>query len=718
MTGFNKILAIATPALFSLIEINAQPVWVNGTPAVISTGPLSITVNYGLDRQGTVYIIVFNYNNTSTLSSSYVRTRASSRPLGSVVATSVLQVKKGSEGVILQAVLNVNDAQQVHSIYIVAADTKGILQVIPVRLTATTLACPRADAGTGGNACGRSFVLNAVPVIGQGKWSKVTGPGNASFSPGATSPGATVNVTIYGTYTFRWTETAGNCTSSATVTVNFYQPPVANAGQGGSECDLNFDLNAIPSRGTGRWSMTSGTGTALFVPDASDPGATVSVSVSGTKVFTWTEINGSCINSANVTVNFYQQPVANAGTGGNSCGLLFNMSAIPSVGTGTWTLVSGPGTAVFRPDPHSPNAVVSVTAFGTYTFRWTEVNNNCSASSVITVNFIEKVSANAGNGGNECDRDFMLNAPPGQGTGTWSKISGPGNAVFSPGANHYNAKVTVGQSGDYDFAWTIVNSTCSSTDIIRVTFHEIPSVSAGDDVELCRGMTAQLHATGTGSFLWSPSSLVSNRFIANPVASPLSTTLFTVTLTDQWGCKNSDKVRVEVRDHPHADAGPDQELDFTFEASLEASLPGTNETGEWFVLSGNGVFVNKGKHDTEVGELMIGRNSFIWKVTNGVCPDASDTVNIFVKELLIPSLLTPNQDGKNDFFMIPGLGNLGKTELTIFNRWGARVYSDLKYDNNWDGKDDKGSVLPSDTYYFILKPEKINTIKGYIVIKR
>src|SRR5687767_16007605 len=75
------------------------------------------------------------------------------------------------------------------------------------------------------------------------------------------------------------------------------------------------------------------------------------------------------------SVNFYQQPVANAGSDGNECDLNYTLSAVPSVGTGTWTS-SGPGTATFTPDANTATATVTVSAYGTYTFTWTEVNRS------------------------------------------------------------------------------------------------------------------------------------------------------------------------------------------------------------------------------------------------------------------------------------------------------------------------------------------------------
>lgn len=719
MNRLFKFIAIFSLILISVIETYAQPVWVKETPVVVSTGSLSITMNYGIDRIGTVYIVVYNFNNTAIYSSSTIRLRALLGSSGTVVATAVLSVKKADIGKILQVVLNVTNQNQIHTIYIVAGDNRDVLQSSPVRLNATTLSCPQANPGLGGNECDLNFVLNAIPLIGTGIWTKVSGPGNAYFSPNANSPTATVTVTAYGTYIFRWTETFGVCKSSGDITINFYKPPVANAGSGGNECDLDFALQAITGSadGTGTWTITSGSGTATFAPDANSPAATVTVSEYGTKVFTWTVKNGPCSSSSSVTVNFYRQPVANAGTGGNNCGLEFYLSAVPSIGTGTWTRVSGPGTATFSPNNHDPAAKVTVKAYGTYVFRWTEINGPCSGSASITVGFFEQASANAGNGGDECDLNFVLNAVPGYGTGTWSKVSGPGNVRFAPNEHQYNAIVTVTQTGSYDFAWTEITNSCSSTDIIRVVFHGPPAVNAGQDAAICTGDSIGLQAAGSGTFLWSPINVLNNPAVSDPMAAPDVTTVFTVTLTDQWNCKNSDQVTVEVREKPVANAGTDQYLDFIFETTLESATLKSYETGEWEILAGTGTFADKNSTRTTVTNLSLGDNKIMWTVANDVCAASSDTVLVKIKNLVIPTLITPNLDGVNDFFVISGLESLGKARFSVFNRWGAIVYSNDNYQNDWDGKDYNGNPLQEDTYYYILKPEKIAIIKGYIVIK-
>jgi gliding motility-associated-like protein len=430
-------------------------------------------------------------------------------------------------------------------------------------------------------------------------------------------------------------------------------------------------------------------------------------------------VSGSCTSSSVVTVNFYLQPVANAGTGGNNCGTGFRFNATLNAGIGTWTKVSGPGTVIFSPDANTANALATVSAFGSYTFRWTVDNGTCSNSATVAVVFIQQAAANAGSGGNSCDKTFTLGALiPATGIGTWTKSIGPGNATFAPDNHNAGAKVTVDQFGTYTFAWTVVNSTCTSSDIVQVVFHNLPSINAGRDTALCKGSSVQLHAVGTGTVSWTPVALVNNPNIINPEVTPDTTTTFTVNLTDQYGCKNSDNIVVEVRNKIVADAGPDQILGYLFTTTMNANLAHSYEKGLWSLVSGTGKFSDSTFAKTEVNSLSLGKNKFLWTVTNGYCPMSHDSVLIVVNDFIIPTLITPNMDGKNDYFVLRGLSTLGKTELIIFDRRGAMVYKNLDYDNLWNGVDYNKNPLPDDTYFYVIKTSNGISISGYIVIRR
>ncbi|MEN6351967.1 MAG: gliding motility-associated C-terminal domain-containing protein, partial [Bacteroidales bacterium] len=515
------------------------------------------------------------------------------------------------------------------------------------------------------------------------------------------------------------TNSDGCSATSAGITNTVLNVPVPNAGPGGNECDLNYQFKAVPSVGTGTWTQTSGPGSSVFSPDSHSPTATVTVTDYGSYTFAWTEANGECSNSTAITVNFYEQPVANAGTGGNNCGLEFYLNGALNVGKGIWTKLSGPGIAYFYPSVDTSNAKVTVTNYGIYSFRWTVTNGPCSNSADVTVNFVQHPPANAGTDGDACDMNFKLNPVITSGTGSWAKISGPGNAVFLPDKYKPDANVVVDENGTYDFAWTEVNAYCQTTDVVRVIFHDKPLLSAGKDTIICKGNSYQLQATGTGYFLWKPSSLLNNPNLKNPVASPEQTTTFLVTLTElQYGCKDSDEVTVGVWEKPVINAGPDKVLEYLYETIISADRLETHETGAWSVISGSGVFSYPDSTTTKVSGLSLGENILLWKVTNGVCDPVSDQVSVTVHDLLIPTLITPNMDGINDYLVLRGIETLGKTELTVFDRRGIMVFKNMNYDNLWNGVDYNENPLPDDTYFYVLKAKNGRSLSGYIVIRR
>jgi gliding motility-associated-like protein len=188
--------------------------------------------------------------------------------------------------------------------------------------------------------------------------------------------------------------------------------------------------------------------------------------------------------------------------------------------------------------------------------------------------------------------------------------------------------------------------------------------------------------------------------------------------TTTSGCSDIKPVTVTVLQPPVADAGPDQVLEYLFTATMDANIPDENLTGSWSVTSGSGHFADSNNAKTTVSDLAVGENILAWAVNNGICPPSLDYVSITVVDLLIPTLITPNYDNLNDFFVLNGLESLGKTQLTIIDRRGAMVFENKEYDNKWDGVDYNGNPLPDDTYFFIIKPENRMPVTGYIVVRR
>lgn len=87
-------------------------------------------------------------------------------------------------------------------------------------------------------------------------------------------------------------------------------------------------------------------------------------------------------------------------------------------------------------------------------------------------------------------------------------------------------------------------------------------------------------------------------------------------------------------------------------------------------------------------------------------------------DLEMPTAITPNGDGNNDYFLIHGLESYPTNTLLIFNRWGDQVYEMSNYDNQWEGKFN-GNKLPAGNYFVILNiNNKEIVITGFVEIIR
>lgn len=83
----------------------------------------------------------------------------------------------------------------------------------------------------------------------------------------------------------------------------------------------------------------------------------------------------------------------------------------------------------------------------------------------------------------------------------------------------------------------------------------------------------------------------------------------------------------------------------------------------------------------------------------------SGTIDVYNQcPLIVPNVMTPNEDGTNDALIIANLEDFDKVELKIFNRWGALIYENGAYQNDWKGIDKGGEPLNDGTYFYLVTP--------------
>ncbi|PCE66117.1 T9SS type B sorting domain-containing protein [Sediminicola luteus] len=65
---------------------------------------------------------------------------------------------------------------------------------------------------------------------------------------------------------------------------------------------------------------------------------------------------------------------------------------------------------------------------------------------------------------------------------------------------------------------------------------------------------------------------------------------------------------------------------------------------------------------------------------------------------------TPNGDGVNDFWVIPGLDNYPNAKVSVYNRWGHQVFSKINYRGDWNGTfEGKSDKLPAGSYLYVIE---------------
>lgn len=127
--------------------------------------------------------------------------------------------------------------------------------------------------------------------------------------------------------------------------------------------------------------------------------------------------------------------------------------------------------------------------------------------------------------------------------------------------------------------------------------------------------------------------------------------------------------------------------------------------------------------DAQTGSVSLAQSvpgkytvSYVVQANNPFCfaPQRSES-ELEVQNCTIPKGISPIGDGRNDFFDI---SHFDVKQLSIFNRYGMRVYHKESYKNEWNGISDKGKELPSATYYYLIELNNGEKKTGWVYVLR
>lgn len=267
---------------------------------------------------------------------------------------------------------------------------------------------------------------------------------------------------------------------------------------------------------------------------------------------------------------------------------------------------------------------------------------------------------------------------------------------------------------------------CTRSDSVLVRVRKPFQMANSLTDTLCLGERSQLSASGADFYTWSPASTLNNSTIPNPLASPATTTVYTVIGRDSSNCfQDTADITVRVFPIPVVDAG----IDLTVSAGSPIRLNATASADVTKYLWTPAFNISCPTCKDPV--VTTGKDmKFKLEVKNdGGCTN-TDEVSVFVTcnngNLFIPNTFSPNGDGANDIFYPRGKGISKIQSLRVFNRWGELVFEKMNFLPNdismgWNGTY-KGQKLTADVFIYtcdvVCENNVVLPYKGDIMLLR
>jgi gliding motility-associated-like protein len=382
-------------------------------------------------------------------------------------------------------------------------------------VTGTSLGCSSTATSTVTVNPIPTVTVNS-PTICPGTSASLTAGGASSYtwSAGATSTGAnTATASPAATTTYTVTGTSLGCSSTAVSTVTVAPGMVIMVNS--------------PTICAGQTAVLTATGGSTYTWSDGSTTNPMSVSPATTTSYTVTGTTGGCSGSAVATVTVNPIPVVTT-TSATICD--GSTASISASGASSYTWSAGATSTGVNTADASPSTTT------TYTVTGTSLGCSSTATSTVTVNPIPVVTVNSPS---ICPGSTATLTASGATSYTWSA------GATSTGAN----TATASPAATTTYTVTGTSLGCSSTAVSTVTVNSAMTPDAGLNDTICYNASANLSVSPNGAgytYTWAPAASLSDATIFNPVASPLATTTYTVTVTDPFGCSGTDQVEIFV----------------------------------------------------------------------------------------------------------------------------------------------------------------------------
>ncbi|MCD6011266.1 MAG: gliding motility-associated C-terminal protein [Flavipsychrobacter sp.] len=241
--------------------------------------------------------------------------------------------------------------------------------------------------------------------------------------------------------------------------------------------------------------------------------------------------------------------------------------------------------------------------------------------------------------------------------------------------------------GVYVYYLTYKDDACplsgSQTQAFTISIMPVPDVKATGDVTSCLSGMGIMKAEGAVRYIWEPATGLGCPTCANTTAVMPKTTLYTVIGIDEFGCVGTDTASLIVYPDPPGALlyGITASQSIPYGSSIQLDVKGA-----WiYNWTPSGTLTNNNINNP-IASPREKTTYTVYGYSKTGCPDSANvTIDVITTSEDVPTAFTPNGDGINDVFCVTNLAWGRLVELSVYNRWGQRVFTTTDNTKGWDG---------------------------------
>lgn len=592
-------------------------------------------------------------------------------------------------------------------------DSFSVLVTVSPSVSGVTLSVPSTNICT-----------NNPPITlnGQPEGGVYSGPGvnNNTFNPAGLS----------GNIVLKYKVGTGACADSATVNLTILQGGnAAFSGLSPEYCTNQAAVNLVPVTQGGTFSGTGVSGNT-FNPAQAGPGRHRIFHIVG---------QGLCADTQEVTVQVYVPPVnvtlslpqaEYCGSSGPQ-----NVTVSPAGG-----ILSGPGVSGNTFNPAGLN--------GSITLKYKVSAGPCSDSASLTINVRPVPPVTLATDGST----QLCGSSPLQ-TLTFSPAGGILTGPGLVGNNQFNPSALTAGVNRFKYKFTAASG-CADSAVLEININPSPDAIFNIPLAACYGdvVTVKASSPSGGTFTYNWTEFIGGQTYAGEEITfrLLGDARLQVRAANQngaceiiWPAGGTPaqpgqqffiKAALPVQPRFSWAEGEFGESPFSIQLKNESRLVFDNQdlgnvpanaNLKYFVNWGDGspwvqastieglqhtYTLPSGTNIAEYGIKVQVRDETAYQFSNGtVNCVAEGENNLRVIKSSFPNVISPNGDNLNDVLTI--VAPTTQINLSVYNRWGVKVFEESNYQNNW-----KAENLPSGTYYYVVSGEGLTQRKSWLEI--